>query len=347
MRSLPPFLRGSREWQSAGSLARAVWQDVRPRRGDLAVHVPQGAGAVDALASVLGGFGWDLRHAEVAAVLAEWERVGLCERAAAEGDVGGELLRVCSIPPTVAAELDRMHRGPQGGMTAAEKQAVYRERQRAAKAAKGGASDGSVTGHGDRPEGGHIPGNKSSTPAAPPPSPGPPKGPQGEGGGEPAADGERVEPPAEGRRSAEELAALDPATRGALALARLAKGVGLELFQPRAVRAELVELGRAVAALGVSEVELLGVAAWLRKEPDAARKALSWSRSVRGGGAITVGFLLAFSKKSGTEWMGLRALVEVGVPWARKHAPASFAGPVKATPPAGETAATGDTRVAR
>ena len=93
MRSLPPFLRGSREWQSAGSLARAVWQDVRPRRGDLVVHVPEGAAAVDALASVLAGFGWDLRHAEVAAVLGEWERVGLCERAAA-GDLEARIVDV-------------------------------------------------------------------------------------------------------------------------------------------------------------------------------------------------------------------------------------------------------------
>lgn len=346
MRSLPPFLRGSREWQSCGSLARAVWQDVRPRRGDLLVHVAREGGAVDALASVLAGYGWDLRHAEVAEVLAEWDRVGLCERAAAEGDVGGELLRVCSIPPTVSAELERLRRGPQGGMTRAEIQAAYREREKAKRAGAGATSDGAVTGHGDRAEKGNNSGNKGDAPPAPPPSPGPPTGPQGEGG-RAAGDGERVEPPAEGRRSAEELGALDPATRGALVLARLGKGVGLELFDPRAVRAELVELGRAVAALGVSETELLGVAAWLRKEPDAARKALSWSRSVRGGGAITVGFLLAFSKKSNTEWTGLRALVEVGVPWARKNIPAAFAGPVKAHPAPGESGGSRDTAVAR
>lgn len=345
MRSLPPFLRGSREWQSAGSLARAVWQDVRPRRGDLVVHVPEGAAAVDALASVLAGFGWDLRHAEVAAVLGEWERVGLCERAAAEGEAGGELLRVCAIPPTVAAELERLRRGPQGGMTPAEKQRAYRERKRAAA----GGGDGAMTGHGDRPAAGNISGNKPDAPPAPPPSPGPPKGPQGEGG-RAAGDGERVEPvepPAEGRRSAEELGALDPATRGALALARLGKGVKPEVFEPRAARVELVELGRAVGELKLSEVELLGVGAWLRTDAEGARKALSWSRSIRGGGAITVGFLLAFSKKTGREWYGLRALVEVGVPWARKNAPAAFAGPVRATPAAAENGGSRDTSVAR
>lgn len=346
MRSLPPFLRGSREWQSAGSLARAVWQDVRPRRGDLAVHVPQGARAVDALASVLGGFGWDLRHAEVAAVLAEWERVGLCERAAAEGDVGGELLRVCSIPPTVAAELERLRRGPQGGMTQAEKQAAYRERLAAKRAGAVVGADGAVTGHGDRAEKGNNSGNKGDAPPAPPLSPGPPKGPQGEGG-RAAGDGKRVEVPAEGRRSAEELAELDPLTLGALAMARLGKGVGPEIFDPSADRAQLRKLGEGVAELGRSEVDLLVVAKWLREVPAAdVRAALSWSRSIRKGGVISVGFLICTAKDE-TRWAGLRAVLEVAVPWARKVVPGAFAPPVKATVAAGESGATGDTRVAR
>jgi hypothetical protein len=344
VRSLPPFLRGSREWQSCGSLARAVWQDVRPRRGDLVVHVAAGGAAVDALASVLSGYGWDLRHAEVAAVLGEWERVGLCERAPVEGDGAGELLRVCAIPPTVTAELERLRRGPQGGLTAAEKQAAYRERQRASRGPSSSGAEGAVTGNGDGPKGGNNFGN-SGAPAAPlSPSSGPPKGAQREGEGAAPAT-ERPEAPAEGRRSAVELAGLEDETRGALALARLGKGVGAELLDPRAARSEVVELGRAVAALGLSEVELLGVAAWLRVDAEAVRKALSWSRSIRGGGALTVGFLLSCSKQ-GREWAGLRAVVEVGVAWARKTIPAAFAGPVKATP-GGELGAARDTGVAR
>lgn len=345
MRSLPPFLRGSREWQSCGSLARAVWQDVRPRRGDLVVHVAAGGAAVDALASVLGGFGWDLRHAEVAAVLGEWERVGLCERAPVEGDGDGQLLRVCAIPPTVTAELERLRRGPQGGLTPAEKQAAYRERQRAAKGGASSGAEGPVTSHGDPSRGGNNFGNIPA-PAAPlSPSSGPPKGAQREGEGA-ALAAERPEAPAEGRRSAEELAGLEDETRGALALARLGKGVGAELLDPRAARSEVVELGRAVAALGLSEVELLGVAAWLRVDGDGVRKALSWSRSIRSGGPLTLGFLLSRSKK-GAEWAGLRAVVEVGVSWARRTIPAAFAGPVKASPAAGELGAARDTGVAR
>lgn len=341
MRSLPPFLSGSREWQSCESLARSVWQDVRPRVGDLVVYVPAGGAAVDALASVIARYGWDLKHAEVAAVLGEWERVGFVARAPAEDDLGGELLRICAIPPTVTAEQERLRRGPQGGLTRAEIQAAYRAR----KAAEKGGEEGPVTGNGDRAEKGNKP-RHTGAPAAPlSPSSGPPKGgPERGVGAAPVA--ERVEVPDEARRTAEELAALPPATRGALLLARIGKGVPVELLNPKADPIQVRELGDAVAELGCSEVELLGVAAWLRTVPDDARKALTWSKGIRSGGAITVGFLLCTARDR-TRWAGLRAVLEVGVPWARKMAPGSFAPPVKAGGSAGELGAVRDTAVAR
>jgi hypothetical protein len=117
---------------------------------------------------------------------------------------------------------------------------------------------------------------------------------------------------------------------GALALARLSKG-NPAMFSAKATVEQVGALGAAVIEVGAAEVELLAVAAWWRTAEAEARKALSWSRTVRSGGAVTVGLLVARGRKGETA-LGLRACLEVAVPWAQKHVKAFGPGAVKALP---------------
>lgn len=168
----------------------------------------------------------------------------------------------------------------------------------------------------------------------PPPSPSPslrtPEGSQREGEEAGAADGTAPEVPAEGRRTAEELMAFSPTLRGALALARLSKK-SPAIFDAKTSDEQIRLLGQGVAELGLGELELLAASAWLRTVPEReVRAALSWSRGIRNGGRVNVGFLVAVSKRTGQRFVGLRAVTEIALPWAQKHAPREFPGVVKA-----------------
>lgn len=333
-RSTPSAVHDSPEWARASALARLFHRTVRPSAGELAL--------ARSSPTEPPWQQWQRKAAELGAFLSQSEATDVVEACTSAGlwAVRDGQLVIPAYPPSFEAERQRRSLGPRGGLSPAEKMARWRARQREREAVENGHENGNGGHSGDGSEG-----------APPLPSSGPLKRPQREGEGRPTAATTPTPPtappaappeaPPEGQRTPAELAELDDATRGALAVERLAKGVPPTLLERRAGRDDLVALGRAVVTLGLSELELRGVAAWLRTEPDAARAALQWSKTIRGGAPITVGLLAATSRRGGKLGVGLRALAEIGVPWAKARAPATFAPPVKTTATPATTEATG------
>ena len=360
MREVPADVVKCGEWGRASFPLRVLYAEMRPRSGvSYGVPAPQ---------ETLAGLFFRVANSqkiplfpdEAKALFEEGERLGFWasrERLVDDEERRERYLVVSAFPPSVLEQRrarDEAERGPRNGKGATERQRIHRAKEAQERywiASLPGTeipADWKPDGGGGGADGGRQvsdenvtaqpPGNTPSNRDAAPPAGAPPfssgslKGPQKEEGGAVA------EVPDEGQRTAEELAALDDETRGALALARIGKE-SPAIFDARTDEGEVAELGRAVAALKVGEVELLNVGAWLKGE-DEARRALLWWPSIKAGGPVAVSFLLMTSKKGKQRWVGLSSVLGLAKAWAAKRqkplltvVPTAPPGPAKSAGP--------------
>lgn len=348
-RSVPSAVHDSPEWARASALARLMHRTLRPTAGELLLaraHDQEEPWAqFQRKAAECGGYlsPEECREIVAACLAAElWQ-------------LRDGRLSITAFPPSFERERQTRALGPRGGMTRAEVQRNYRERQKERSAAPPSETPSApnthttVTAPTD-----HGNGNNTTSTAAPPPSPSPAppapfRGAEG-GAGETSTDGNAAKAAdtnnpqrptdATKRATADELAALPAAQRATVALAILGRDLSPALWSPRVDAAEGGDFAAILREGRWDSEKLAGLNAYLRTEGSTARKLFAWDRAVADGTVpMSLGLLLGKRQGDGTrKCSGLKRLCDAAQAWAAKRGAAK---PPTATPRTNTTSTPG------